>query len=58
MRMTWLVFLGLFSTEKKYSHYFIKLRLNYCSHMDYFNNIYTTLKVAMTLLSMYCRVLK
>jgi len=28
--------------HKKYSRCFIKLRLNHCSHMDYFNDVFTT----------------
>jgi len=28
--------------HKKYSRCFITLRLNHCSHVDYFNNVFTT----------------
>jgi len=31
-----------FFAHKKYSHRFIPLRLNHCSQMDYFNDVFTT----------------
>jgi len=35
-------YFGCFFAHKRYSCHFIKLRLNHCSHMDYFNHIFTT----------------
>jgi len=31
--------------HKKYSCHFITLRLNHCSHVDYFNDVFTTFLV-------------
>ncbi len=36
------ILIFVFSAHKKYSRSFIKLRLNYWCHMDYFNDILTT----------------
>ncbi len=45
----------VFYVHKKYSRSFINLRLNHWCHMDYFNDILTTLNVVATCL---CRVRK
>jgi len=36
------VYYSHFTVHKKYSCRFITLRLNHCSLMDYFNNVFTT----------------
>jgi len=44
-RNCWITILFLFfCARKKYSCCFITLRLNHCSHMDYFNNVFLGLE--------------
>jgi len=54
-------FVSGFFALKKYSRRFIKLKLNRCSHMDYFNNVFTNflcLKVAKNILICFLKMNK